>query len=190
MFQFYLHAGRNGYNDKPEVTAFRTALRAVALSNLLRPISNTGNCQMDHDTLLVDVLDSAAVAESKSTGGARRSAINGARVAARYLGVGVMEEENEWASEDEGDVLDSDDEIDCKAISHAENQVIDCLGGYVVTRLQRQKKLTCIDCCNALVRTTQRSIMVQEKQFESCSLLSSSTPCLRTFLLHAETIVR
>ena len=90
--------------------------------------------------------------------------------------------DEKWASEDE-DVVGHDH------ILSTENQVVDLLGGYVVTRLRRQGKLSCMDCQLALLSGTQ-SILLQEKQYDDCMMLQSSSDNLKKFLMFAESIFR
>ncbi len=48
--------GRNGFNDKPEMRAFRGALRSVCVNSLLQPnTSSTTNCEDDHGHHLITV---------------------------------------------------------------------------------------------------------------------------------------
>jgi hypothetical protein len=44
---FSIIRGRNGFNEKPELTAFLGALRSVAVSGLARPDSAVRNCEDD-----------------------------------------------------------------------------------------------------------------------------------------------
>lgn len=182
--------GRNGFNDRPEVTAFRSAVRSVALSHLLQPLNTSGNCEADSDSLLVDVLQSATAVRKQGCTSSLRAA---AKTAATRLESGTSLAEPEVVSEDEGDLFSSDDEEviedddNAARISKCEEEVVDMLGGYVITRLQRQGKLQCKDCVKQLLQN-RRSILLQEREYVECTrqaLFSSSTD-LRAFLLHTE----
>ena len=70
-------------------------------------------------------------------------------------------------------------------LTESEQQVVDRVGGYVISRLGRQDKLRCADCRSALVSTSQ-GILVQERQHAESMQLSSSSPSLTAFLLHCE----
>ena len=105
---------------------------------------------------------------------------NGPHAALSCSGVDFCNED--WASEGE----EIAELHDCSQGLHSsEEQVIDCLGGYVVTRLARQQKLPCADCRDALLAAHQ-GIFVQEKQIDGAMLLKSSSPALKDFLLSAE----
>ena len=81
-----------------------------------------------------------------------------------------------------GEEILEDDEF---AVTATEQQVIDCIGGYIVRRLFKQGKLSCEGCRDSLVSTNQ-GIFVQEKQHDGAELLSSSSASLAAFLLSAE----
>jgi hypothetical protein len=59
----------------------------------------------------------------------------------------------------------------------------------IVTRLGRQRKLTCTDCRTCLLRKTQR-ILVQDRQYEGAIDLSSSSASLAAYLKHAKSRFR
>ena len=111
---------------------------AVALSNLLRPMRNSGNCEADTDHLLVNVLNATAAHKNRI----QKSVESATDVAVSVLGAGVQLEDDTTISEDEEDVLDiSNHEDDIYKVSRSEEQVIDMLGGYCIMRLGKQKKL-------------------------------------------------
>lgn len=47
--------GVNGFNDHPEVRAFRGGLRNVCVNSILRPLSNTRNCEDDDGEQLLNL---------------------------------------------------------------------------------------------------------------------------------------
>ena len=185
---FCVVRSKNGFNDRPEVTAFRCAIRAVALSNLLRPMRNSGNCEADADHLLVNVLNATAAHKK----GIQKSAAAATAVAASVLGAGVQLEDDTTISEDEEDVFDiSNHEDDIYKVSRSEEQVVDMLGGYCITRLGKQKKLKCDECRQQLLQSC-RNILLQEREYTECTkqALFSSSHDLFRFLLHTETVCR
>ena len=175
---------KNGFNDRPEVTAFRCAVQAVSLSNLLRPITNSGNCEPDADHLLADVLESAAATVKLSA----RKCVAAAAAAVLVDATVAVEE---FESDDDNAAFNVDDSDSEHQVSRSEEQVVDMLGGYCVTRLMKQGKLTCQDCCNQLLQA-RRSILLQERQYKECTkqALFSSSPELYQFLLHTERVCR
>ena len=79
--------GRNGYNSRPDCSAFRPALRACALTSMLKPISGGGNCEEDGDKLLVNILEKASW--DCRTGRAHRAASTATALVQSLLGDGV-----------------------------------------------------------------------------------------------------
>jgi hypothetical protein len=166
---FCVVRGRNGYNSRPEATAFKTAIRAVVLSNLFRPLNNNYNCENDSATLLLDVLESAACGFQKGFKSALKQA--SATTTVRLFGGGSelcgidFEEEEVFSVGDEEGI-----------INRPEIQVVEMLGGYCVTQLFRQQKLKCSACKEQLLKT-QRNILLQEREYRECTsqaLFSSS----------------
>ncbi len=164
------------------MTPFRCAIRAVALSNLLKPTSCGSNCDRDDDHLLADVLFNAARAD-----GSRSAALANA-AASKHLGEEVSEDLQErWASEDEEDVVDEDAEH--HILTRPEEEVVDLLGGYVVCHLA--SKMKCSACCDALLSSRQ-GLLVSHRQYKDChnKAMRSSSPSLRCLLKHAEFHIR
>ena len=172
--------GRNGFNDRPEYCAFRPAIRACALSSMLKPVNDSNNCETDGDSLLVSILEKAT--SDCRAGRARHAAATATALARSIIGDGVNLDDEGTRSDDE------DEEIlgDSKA---SQCQVIDRVGGYIISRLGRQGKLRCSDCRTSLVSTSQ-SILVQERQRPGAMLLSSSGVSLTDFLRHCESHFR
>ena len=79
--------GKNGFNSRPEYSAFRPALRACALTNLLKPISSGGNCEADDDHLLVSILEKAT--SDCRAGRAHRAATTATALLRLLVGDGV-----------------------------------------------------------------------------------------------------
>lgn len=170
---FSIVRSKNGFNDRPEYTAFRSAIRAVALSNLLKPISTSANCEMDQDGLLVDVLDEASGS------------------AACKQGISAPLDQDCALDETNDDTTDDDDDSN---LQRSESEVVDYIGGYIITRLAHQKKLKCDSCRDDLIRHNQRGVLIQEKDFVKDftrkGALAASSPSLLAFLTTAESVAR
>jgi len=69
--------GRNGFNDRLEYSAFRSALRANALTGMLQPVASNNNCANDNDSVLVSILEKSSAA--LFFGGARNAARNASK---------------------------------------------------------------------------------------------------------------
>ena len=170
---FSIVRSKNGFNDRPEYTAFYSAIRAVGLSNLLKPIGSNGNCEVDKDGLLVDVLEEQSLDDSVVS----------------KSGISALLDPEVSVSESEEDVLSGDEE---ESLQRSELEVLDYIGGYIVTRLARQEKMKCTECRHQLVRQNFRGVLVQEKDFvqdaAQKAALAASSPSLKTFLTTAEKI--
>lgn len=92
----------------------------------------------------------------------------------------------DFASEDEEDIAEICPDV-LQEVTRSEEQVVDMLGGYCVTRLGKQGKLQCQECRQQLLKT-QRGILLHERQYKECTkqALFSSSPSLYQFLLHTE----
>lgn len=144
---------------------------------MLKPVSGGGNCELDSDNLLVSILEKAT--SDCRAGRARHAAATATALARSIIGDGVELDDEGERSDDE--ILGTLDESEC--------QVIDRVGGYIVSRLGHQGKLRCIDCRSSLVGTLQ-SILVQERQHHGTMVLSSSGSSLTDFLHHCESRFR
>ena len=139
---------------------------------MLRPINSSGNCELDQDNLLAKILEKSAEKRRTSRHFAAMHAARHANaIAGKVLGDGIdlcdpihpdLGQDNESDDsffEDFPDslncsasdsVLESEDE-DASAESCAskfdfsspEVQILNKIGGYMVTRLKRQGKLRC-----------------------------------------------
>ena len=120
------------------------------------PLNNNSNCEIDSTTLLVDVLESAACGLQQGVKSALKQA---SATTVRLLGGGSelcgidFEEEEIFSDRDEEEI-----------INRPEEQVVEMLGGYCVTRLFRQQKLKCSACKEQLLKK-QRNILLQEREY-------------------------
>ena len=147
---------------------------------MLKPVSGLNNCESDSDKLLVSILETTSKACKVSGSHASSSAVH---IAKSVLGDGVTDDN--WASEGE-EIVDVEDS---NILLDSEHQVVDLLGGYVITRLARQGKLSCADCQSSLLKSEQ-GILVQKKQYDGCKMLKSSSSNLKDFLVVAEQTFR
>jgi hypothetical protein len=159
-----------------------TAVRAVALTNMLKP-SGLQNCEDDDDRLIDSVLQKSSDALRGLRANAKRTSAVTMRALETVIGAGFRDED--WASE--GEEVAEDDAVKV-SLTPSELQIVDALGGYVVTRLSYKKKLPC-DGCRTDLLSSEQSIILQERQLDGEQLLSAS-PSLKTFLLTAETLFR
>ncbi len=174
--------GRNGFNSRPEYSAFRPALRACALTSMLRPVSSSGNCETDGDDLLVNILEKAT--SDCRNDRAHRAAATAAALVRSLLGEGVDLDDEGGCG---GVLSDEEDQEHAEnSLAESEQQVVDRIGGYIVNRLGRQDKLRCADCRAALVRSSSPGILVQERQQDGALLLQSSSETLTEFMRHCE----
>ena len=105
------------------------------------------------------------------------------QVLTKMISAGFQDED--WASEDEE--VAEEDAVNI-SFARSELETMDALGGYVVTRLGRQKKLSCDRCHSELV-TSKQGILLHERQRDRKQLLSASHS-LKMFLLTAEAVFR
>ena len=153
-------------------------------------------CEADDDHLLVSFLEKAT--SDCRAGRAHRAATTATALLRLLVGDGVELDdgahvEDDDASEDDvSDDNDSDDDtvVENSSILESEQQVLDRVGGYVVTRLGRQRKLRCADCRAALLSSSQ-GILVQERQYAGTRLqLAYSGASLPDFLRQCELCFR
>ena len=76
--------GRNRFNDRPEYSAFWPAIRACALSSMLKPVNDSNNCETDGDSLLVSILEKAT--SDCRAGRARHAAATATALARSIIG--------------------------------------------------------------------------------------------------------
>lgn len=150
---------------------------------MLKP-SGLQNCEEDEDHLLVSVLDKSAAALRDFKANAKLESASTMQALSTVLGSGFTDED--WASEGE-EVVDDDDDDDVESCSLADSelQVVTALGGYLITRLSRQKKLTC-SCCRSELLSGEQNILLQERQRDVSVSLMSGSPSLNKFVLAAE----
>lgn len=169
---------------------------------MLKPVSGGANCEADGDSLLVSILQKAT--SDCRAGRAHRAAATATAMVTSLLGEGVdlnegndevtdedddVEGEEEEVSEDSDDAEEEDDDVEAvenSCLAQSEQQVVDRVGGYIVSRLGRQGKLRCTECRAALIQSGQQGILVQERQHDGAMLLSSSGASLTAFLQHCE----
>ena len=101
----------------------------------------------------------------------------------KMIGAGFQDED--WASE--GEEVAEEDAVNI-SLARSELEIMGALGGYVVTRLSCQKKLSCDRCRSELV-TSEQGTLLQERQRDGKQLLSASRS-LKTFLSTAEAVFR
>jgi len=134
----------------------------------------------------VDVLESATSGLKKGVKSALKQA---SATTVRLLGSGS--ELYNIIDVDEEAICDDVDDDHEESINRTEEQVVEMLGGYCITRLFRQQKLKCSECKELLLKT-QRNILLQEREYRECTsqALFSSSLSLHRFLMSAECEIR
>ena len=170
------------FNERLEYSLFWPAVRAVALTNMLKP-SGLQNCEDDDNRLVASVLQKSSNALRGLRANAKCMSAVTMWALETVIGAGFRDED--WASE--GEEVAEDDAVKV-SLTPLELQIVDALGSYVVTRLSYQKKLLC-DGCQTDLLSSEQNVVLQEYQLDGEQLLSAS-PSLKTFLLTAETLFR
>ena len=140
---------------------------------MLKP-SDLQNCEKDEDQLLVSILQRSSEALQGQKVNAKKASAATMKVLTKMIGAGFQDEH--WASE--GEEVAEEDAVNI-SLARSELEIMDALGGYVMTRLSRQKKLSCDRCRSELV-TSEQGILLQERQRDGKQLLSASRS-LKTF---------
>ena len=124
----------------------------------------------------MSILEKSSAALQGVKANAKKSSSATMQALSAVLGDGFQDED--WASEGE-EVAE-----DIPNMTESEMQVVKALGGYIITRLHRQEKLTCNGCRDSLL-SSEQGILLQERQRDGDQLFSASFS-LHQFLLTAE----